>query len=232
MRIFKTLVFALSALTFNSQAGLITDYSLDSETNIVTDKGNNLEWLQWSVTRGQSITDALAHYASDGWGLASGSQIAGLFNTFDLSYGNFTWQDGQSNTYYSPEDGITESKDDRELIFVSLFGDTVNLIGLQASGALFGFNDNDNTYNWAQVGDDAQFSVFGQLVDGLYIEGESRLQFNFSNIANFQSSLGVALVRSSDLNAVPEPSALALFALALAGILIRLRNAKQPSIIS
>ncbi len=208
-----------------SYAGAISDYSLNSDTRIVTDSRNNLEWLQWSVTRGDSLDEALTEYASQGWQLASGAQVAGLFNTFDLSYGDFVWQDGVSNRRDTPQDVDIESPDDRELIFVSLFGDTINRNGWQYSGALFGFGDNDNTYNWAQVSDDWGFSFPGDAPSP-FQEGENRLQFNYSNIGSFRSGLGVALVRSTEPSAVPEPSSLALFGLALAGVALRRRNAK------
>ena len=227
MGIIKSLTMALSAITLSaislsSQAGLITDYSLNSETNIVTDSGNNLEWLQWSVTGGQSLDEALAMYASEGWQLASGEQIAGLFNTFDFSYGNFVWQDGVSNQNDSPQDGATESGDDRELIFVSLFGRTLRRNGWQYSGALFGFGDNDNTYHWAAAYDDWGFGS-----SGTYNPGQNSLRFNDSDITDVQSQLGVALVRSADIAEVPEPSALALFGLALAGMTLRRRKANK-----
>lgn len=214
---------AISLLSPLSYAGLISDYSLDSDTNIVTDSRNNLEWLQWSVTRGQSLDQALAEYVSQGWELASSEQMTGLFNTFDLSYGEFVWQDGESNSYDSPQDGDTENADDREIAFVSLFGDTAGLHGWQYSGALFGFGDNDNTYNWALVSDDWGI---GSSRFSPYQEGENRLAFNSNFSGVVRSQLGVAFVRSSDASAVSEPSTFALFGLALAGVALRRRKAK------
>lgn len=203
-------------------AGMISDYSLDSETNIVTDSGNNLEWLQWSVTRGQSLDSALAEYISQGWQLASGEQMAGLFNTFDLSYGDFVWQDGESNQHDSLQDGATESVDDRELIFVSLFGKTLIRNGWQYSGALFDFGNNDNTYHWAAVYDDWGFGSSDP-----YNPGQNSLRFNDSDITDVQSQLGIAFVRSTESTAVPEPSAFVLFGLALAGMIICRRKANK-----
>lgn len=216
---------ALTLAAPSSYAGLISDYSLDSATNIVTDSANNLEWLQWSETRGKSLDQALADYASQGWQLASGAQMAELFNTFDLSYGEFVWQDGVSNRQDTPQDVDIESADDRELIFVSLFGDTIGRRGWQYSGAMFGFGDNDNTYNWAQVSDDWGLILPGDAPSP-FQEGENRLQFNYSQIGSFRSGLGVALVRSADSTEVPEPTALALFGLGLAGIALRRRKTK------
>lgn len=220
-----TCVIAIAVCSSYSHAGLITDYSLDSDTRIVTDSGNNLEWLQWSVTRGQSLDDALRDYASEGWVLASGAQMVELFNTFELSYDNFVWQDGVSNRFDSPQDVDIESADDRELIFVSLFGDTIGRLGWQYSGALFGFGSNDNTFHWAQVSDDWGYSFPGDAPSP-YQEGENRIEFNYSNVGFFRSQLGVALVRPADSSAVPEPSAIALISLALVGMALRRRKIK------
>ncbi len=197
-----------------SYAGVISDYSLDSDSNIVKDSGNNLEWLQWSVTRGQSITDALAQYASAGWQLASGAQMAELFNTFALSYGDFVWQDGVSNFYESPVDGDTESIDDPELFFISLFGNTHDSSQQQYSGALFG---QGNRYDWAAVQDD--IGNGSNDIASPHNAGFNSLRFNSTANSSVRENLGVALVRSSaNSNTVPEPSTLALFSLMLIGL--------------
>ncbi|REL25597.1 hypothetical protein DXX93_02885 [Thalassotalea euphylliae] len=198
-----------------SYAGLISDYSLDSDANIVTDSGNNLEWLQWSQTRRMSIDDALAAYASDGWQLASGMQMAELFNTFDFSYGSFVWQDGQRNSYFSPADGSIESEDDRELVFVSLFGDTLNRSGWQYSGALFDYGTINNNYDWAYVSDD-----WGNRDDipSPYNPGTNALQFDRLATSLVRNGLGVALVRTTESTPVPEPSSTAILLLGLVAL--------------
>ena len=61
-------------------AALITHngYMLNTNTNIVT--GGGLEWLQWDVTLGMSISDALTNVAGtfDGGRLDSCNQHASL----------------------------------------------------------------------------------------------------------------------------------------------------------
>ncbi|WP_448550875.1 PEP-CTERM sorting domain-containing protein [Thalassotalea montiporae] len=213
---------AFSLVSLTSYAGLISDYSLDSDTNIVTDSGNNLEWLQWSETRRMSIDDALAAYASDGWQLASGAQMADLFNAFDLSYGEFDWQDGKSESYTSPADGSVESADDRELILVSLFGDTFNRGGWQYSGALFG-DESNNIFGWAAVYDDWYIPT-PDPIPSPYNPGSSSLFFDNRPNSVVRNGLGVALVRSTESTAVPEPAPIVLVAFGLIALVCKRRS--------
>ena len=214
--IMLSIAFSLTSLT--SYAGLISDYSLDSDSNIVTDSGNNLEWLQWSVTDGMSIDQALSTYANDGWQLASTAQMSDLFNTFDFSYGRFTWGEGDEVDQYhnSGSDGITEAADDRELMFVSLFGNTYlefhdnndNGFAMQYAGALFGFSGDDDYYKIAFVRDDFDFGL-GFAQD---YSGATAVNYRELLPSGFREDLGVALVRSTESTAVPEPAPIVLVA--------------------
>ncbi|REL34207.1 PEP-CTERM sorting domain-containing protein [Thalassotalea euphylliae] len=217
-----------SLVSPTSSAGLISDYSLDSDSNIVTDSGNNLEWLQWSVTDGMSIDQALSTYANDGWQLASGAQMAELFNGFELSYGEFDWQDGKSESYESGADGDLESADDRELILISLFGDTLNRSGWQSSGALFG-DENSDIFGWASIYDDWYIPEPGPFpIPSPYNPGSSSLFFDNRPNSIVRNGLGVALVRSTESTAVPEPAPLVLVAFGLMA-LVCTRRAKPLS---
>lgn len=227
--IILSIAFSLTSST--SYAGLISDYSLDSNTNIVTDSGNNLEWLQWSVTDGMSIDQALSNYANDGWQLASTDQMSDLFNTFDFSYGQFTWGEGGEVDQYhnSGSDGRTEAADDRELMFVSLFGNTYlefhgsneNGRALQYAGALFGFSGGDDYYKIAFVRDDFDF---GLGLDQDY-NGATAVNYREFLTDGFRENLGVALVRSTEPTAVPEPASIAIFLFGLVALRLWQENA-------
>jgi hypothetical protein len=228
MKIIKPISLAVAIMASqHAAAGIISDYTLDTNTNIVTDSASGIEWLQWTETDGLSIDAALAAHAAAGWAIATNTQMAYLFNSFDLAYGTFSWSDGETAQHdYSPPDGPIEAPGDRELVFVSLFGDTYTEWEtsacpghdcLQYASAAFGSDvDGDALYQVATAYDD-------------YEDGISWMKQRHAGIATFSyddytrtvadESRGVALTRSAtQFNAVPEPSTLALFALALMGM--------------
>ena len=228
-------VFSLLAIaaTFHVNAGLITDYYLDG--NIVKNDARGIEWLQWTETDGISINSALAVYQSQGWQLASQQNMADLFNDFDLSYGSFTWDTDErtSQTFESGSDGNNEAMDDRELVFVSLFGDTYEEFSsrdgfcgvttndcMQYSGAIFGNNnDGDIYYNHANVSDDYAYGSNWQMQSN-----PGFTQMNKDSLFNAFSSndaFGVALIRTTS---VPESQTTAILSLALLGLLARRRK--------
>jgi hypothetical protein len=61
-------------------------YTLNPSTNIVTHT-DGTEWLKWDQTLNESIDSALSIYASQGWMLASNTQMAGLFADFGCAHG-------------------------------------------------------------------------------------------------------------------------------------------------
>lgn len=213
---------ASMAMSFSSTAGLISDYTLNESTNIVTDSANNLEWLQWDETVGMSINSALAAYAADGWQLASNTQMADLFNTF-LYYG-FDWSanESSSRSHSTGSDGAEELINDSELVFVAMFGDTAQEWDdayceghncYQFAAALYGSDDdNDRLYKFAQVYDDYYIGSEwrAQAIMGVTsISGDGKSTFTYAD------SFGVALTRTT---AVPEPSTITIFAMALLGL--------------
>lgn len=226
----RSIQLALSAFlltTSSAQAGLISDYSLNEATNIVTDSTTGLEWLRWTETHSMSIDDALDIYGAQGWEVATNEQAANLFNDFDLAYGEFLWdaheETAQVADVYS---GVAvELPVDRELRFIELFGHYEHSDGTWAS-ALFGTDKNNNgLVNLMSVN------------SGYAISDTEFFGFNFMDPDLFSGSepmggAGVALVRSleadgdnnnndGDFISVSEPVTGALLGLALAGMGVR-----------
>ncbi len=212
MKIFKRIAVATCLIvSSNAFAGEISDYSLNAAKKIITDSGNKVEWLQWEVTRGFSVNEALETYSKDGWQLASNEQMAELFNTFDFSYGLFSWTNGRE--YSAPIDGDLVG---RERTFASLFGNTYTdsaLPNLAHSAAFFGqasFNQHSRAY----------------VVDGYNLGNGLSKGAAIGNPAwhrDFKSpSTGIALVRNISVNAnVPEPTSIAMLSIALLGLSAR-----------
>lgn len=220
-----------------ANAALVTynNYTLDEDTNIVT--GGGLEWLQWDVTVGMTINEALADIADgmingisygSGWQLASNVQMAALFNNFVLG-ASFSWDEdentGQQANNYDASEDVTS---DPELQMVALFGstdpDNVDTRGssdpLDFTGALFGNDlDGDDLYNYAVVMDDFAVKNVGSFAGTNYL-----LLDNFTadyRSASGASAIGAALVRAPQASSeVPEPGALALMALSLFGLIM------------
>lgn len=230
MKLYKKLTLAfVFAASFGVQAGLISDYVLDETTNTITDTANGIEWLQWNQTTGMSINEALAAFNSDGWQLATNSQMAELFNAFDLSYGEFIWttEENLPQTYDGPTDGVAIEDwiNDPELQFVSLFSDTAEAWPnegtcgvadcLQMSAAYFGSdNDNDGQFKVARVYDDLQFNDGGGYQDLGSLAEMSNDIIDINTDTAY--SRGVALVRVVN---VSEPQTLTIFCLGIVGLL-------------
>lgn len=219
----------LVACASSASAGLISDYTLDTSTNVVTDSANGIEWLQWSVTDSVSINSALDTYSPDGWALATTTQIAGLFNTFDLAYGTFLWDEDPVTSQFAlfPSDGAVESADDRELQFIALFGNTASddgpaFVNAQQSSAYFADENFPGSYGSAFVKDDA-FDPFLNFYDDSF----SSLTSFFVDPDSEFTDYGIALVRDSNVATVSEPSTIALLSLGFAGLLFARR--KQTS---
>ena len=225
----KKFVYSICFFIFSSStyAGLITynNYTLDEDTNVIS--ANGTQWLQWDETHLMSVDSALAKYANDGWKLASNQQMSNLFNTFNLSSTN-SWDADENtsqtiNTSYESGDNVLV---DPELQFLSLFGVNRGLTDgwwdlLQETGAIFGNDlDGDNLYNLASVTDDYDLPPFMRRKDN-----SVSLKNDVFTSSTFGGIYGVALVRTVD---VPEPSSLAIFSIALLG-LVNLRNKKSPS---
>lgn len=216
------LAFGLTALAVSSANAAIISYggySHDGTTDIVT--GGGLEWLQWDRTVGMSIDDAtgvLNTIEGGGWSIAGNTEMASLFNAFDFG---LTF-DTLENTYQNASTGVElEVEVGTDLLFISMFGDTVIAAGsqfdygeggFQASSAIFGEDaDGDGLRNKAWVFDDYTKE------NGEVTAGAAGITQDFVSGGGYAPPSGIALVRPSQV-VVPEPSLLALLAVGSAGL--------------
>lgn len=236
-------IINLSFMCNSTYAGLISykGYTLNEEKNIVN--GNSLEWLQWDVTVGMSISSALADIADGninginygtGWGLASNINIAYLFNSFDIKE-NLIWNTNENigQTTSTPIDAIENESTDPEKQLVRLFGNTWtqffgnqgSLDPLEYTSAIFGYDlDNDNLYNQLEVTDD--FTV------GVNSSFEGYAKINADNYSQDYSrfNIGIALVRpiSDKISKVPSPDSYLIMIASLFSLyLMRSRQFKE-----
>jgi len=221
---FLKLASASLALTLATQAhGAIISYggyTHDTTANIVT--GNDLEWLQWDRTVGESINSIqsqLNTLEGGDWRVASVADMAQLLNAFDFGM-TFEPDENTSqllNTGFSVGDPGTEADE----LFITMFGEhTIEncYSGLSSdcftrTGAIYGHDDDqDGYYNWVAISDDEIW--FGP--SGLTEDGGNVITYGDVVLSNESAWSGVALVR--DVSAVPVPAAVWLFGSGLIGL--------------
>jgi hypothetical protein len=230
-RILKTtIVSAFLLVSGLAEAGLIShnNYSLNTDTNIVTNNGT--EWLQWDVTIGESINSALSKYASEGWMLASNAQMAGLFT--DFGWGSSVQEDDKIDTIIDTIGNYSASGDESAMDnFIELFGTTfffsfsgsnpAGILDQRSASALFGSDlDNDGMFRYALVNSDYYRCTRGscsELADSASMVSDSFWNIDGNYIIDYARG-GVALTRVVD---VPAPSTILIFALGLMGLAAR-----------
>jgi hypothetical protein len=226
-RILKTtIVSAFLLVSGLAEAALIShnNYSLNTDTNIVTNNGT--EWLQWDVTIGESMSSALGKYASEGWMLASNYQMAALFT--DFGWGSSVQEDGNIITRGTFSASTDESSMDK---FIELFGSTrveepnprsrcrengAGGLGCSTSASIYGSDlDNDGLYKSAYI-----YSDYVYCRDECYNYEDTAhiLHDYYANASYSNSGVGIALVRVVE---VPAPSTVLIFALGLMGLAAR-----------
>lgn len=241
MKLIKSFSFtALLALSFNTSAGLISDYTLNKSTNIVTNNDTGLEWLQWDETTSMSPVQALNKYQQDGWQIANRQQMAALYGDFDLGFG-FDWLSKEKSEHKFISKRTNESRawsDIAHANFMSLFGvthtsswyDTVGICDFETIGQASTCQYSTGAIYDPQLDDSERYSnarLSIQLFTDWSNSKDTYYSANWSAepyYSKYWSSQygGVALVRSSTTTAsVPEPETYLLFLSALAAGFIR-----------
>jgi hypothetical protein len=187
-------------------------YTLNQSTNIVTHT-DGTEWLKWDQTLDKSIDSALSIYASQGWMLASNTQMAGLFADFGFANGT-----DEETTYFSGSPYVGGTDVEPHDFFIQLFGTTSYTEGpnygtgndaYQAAKSLFGADlDKDGRFNIAFVMSDGTHINDGQMQHGAHLMD----QFWNTLSSTSRDDVGIALVRVAE---VDEPGSFAIFTLGL-----------------
>ena len=216
------LVFSANSLVSTANAGLIIDNG--SFTTV-----NELDWLDLTATQGLSVSQALAN--NSGWELATKTQFYNMYYEF------FNFKNDEVLGVNSSVDWIhvaggekltlEEGSDYASNSFSEFFGIT-------ASGS---YSDYLYSYSLGKYLADSGDYVTGGVYVKDYFDRSDTLQTSMKQsvwwdddnpTGNEGKSFGTYLVRSAtDATEVPEPSTLAIFALAMIGLASRRINKKS-----
>jgi hypothetical protein len=213
IKVFVGVAAILYSLTATSTIISHNGFDLDTDTNIV--KGNDLEWLQWDETIGESIEQSILARSIDGWRSATTFEMAALLNSFNFGV-TFDGSTNVTQTLISP---WTLSEISIHNNFISLFGitnsdafdinDPLTFSGALSSGPL---TIGGQTIFRGGIKDDF-YHPLGGMVD-------HRVAFDslFEELSYSDNQYGIALVRApseKEVNPVPSPPTLTIFILGL-----------------
>ncbi|WP_296048631.1 hypothetical protein [uncultured Alteromonas sp.] len=182
----------------------------------------------WNQTYGLSAHEAVARYESNGWSIATNSQMANLFNSFKLGETGFPLpyprspfvSDENADQLIGPHGDSQDANNSAAIAFIKLFSDQE--LDFQAgveqihAHAYFGDDeDNDNKINRASVNHD-HFPDFGFIVSDIGLSSD-----NFGYTEALLLSTGTALVRN--INEVNSPNSLFLLIMGMF-LLVRYRR--------
>lgn len=165
---------------------------------ITTDDVNNLEWLDLTLTRGDSLAETVDRITSgdlsgENWRYATDDEVALLFAEAGATL---------------PFDGWSLANNGLADPLMDLWGSTFNDGSVRSALAFIADDDNTLSGNTVAVQNSMDADVFP-------LE-EDFFDTSFGNYGDQYPEIAHALVR--DYSSVPEPSTLALFGLALAGL--------------